>query len=160
MADKITAQTAMKIEKETGLRLCGVGGGAINHIRKLNMSFNCFREISFDEGRKLLIYCVNEYLSAINANEEVRPYLIHYPFTPNDVEIEIFVRQPDNRDVAFGKLAVVFEVYGKVGYRISQEGPLSLKEAHEETYEEAIRVLEEQGSIAEGGKIVLKREVI
>jgi len=44
MADRITAITARKIEMETGLRLCGIGGGAINCIRKLNMSFNCFNE--------------------------------------------------------------------------------------------------------------------
>ncbi len=160
MADKITAQTAIKIEKETGLRLCGVGGGAINHIRKLNMSFDYCKEISFEEGRRLLVYCVNEYLSAINSNEEIRSHLIHYPFTPKDLEIKIFIRRPDHREVAFGKLAVVSEVSGKVKYKISQPDPVVLEQIHEETYEEAVKVLEAEGSIAEGGKIILKKKFI
>ena len=89
-ADDITAKTAQKIKDKTGLRLCGTGGGMMDHIRMMAMCFDRYEEITMEEGRELLIYCVNEYLSAINASEELRPDLIHYPFTPKDVTIILY----------------------------------------------------------------------
>ncbi len=142
IADKITAATAKKIERETSLRPCGAGGGSENnHLRKLNMSFHCFKEINIDHGRQLITYCVNEYLAAINSNEEIRSSLIHFPFTPNDVEIHIFIRQPDNRDVPPGNLSIVSEREGKVAYKVFESDPFTLKRIHEETFEEAMRLV-------------------
>ena len=106
------------------------------------MSFDCYNEITMDQGRELLIYCVSEYLSAINSNEKIRPYLIHYPFTPKDVEIRIFIHRPDHRDVPMGALTVVSEMDGQLVYKILQPDPIVLKRIHEEPYEEAVEILE------------------
>ncbi len=146
MADKITLETAKKIEAEKGLRLCGVGGGAINHIRKLNMSFDCRQEITIEQGRELIVYCVTEYLSAINKNEEIRPYLIHFPFTPKDVEIEIFTYKNDGTEIPVGALSIVCEVDNNVKYKIRQIGVSSIKTTLIETYDEAVRLLEARKS--------------
>lgn len=146
MADRITHATAKKIESSTGLRLMGTGGGAINHIRKLNMAFMHLGKLQVDQGRELVVYCVNEYLSAINANEEIRPFLIHYPFTPEDVEIEIFVYQSDRYDVPIGDLAVIAEAYGKVVYKIRKPYPDILERTRVETYDEAVSLLEAKKS--------------
>lgn len=53
IADQITARTTKKIEAETGLRLMGTGGGMMNHIRMIAMSFACLKEITLEEGREL-----------------------------------------------------------------------------------------------------------
>lgn len=142
MADGITSATAQKIERETALRLIGTGGGAIDHIRKLNMSFEYLGEMSVDQARELLVYCVDGYLSAINEHEQIRPHLIHYPFTPNDVEITIFISQRDRRKVPVGALAVVSERKGVLNYDTRQEGTNFTKTIHEETYEEAFKIVE------------------
>lgn len=142
IADQITGETAKKIEKQTGLRLIGTGGGsASGHLRELNMSFQYSQAMNMKRGRKLLIYCVNEYLAAINGNEEIRAHLIHFPFTPEDVEINIFIRQPDNSVVPIGSLVAVSERSGKLSYHTRQPDPIIMKKIHEETFEEALKLV-------------------
>lgn|SRR3569832_440415 len=141
-ADQVSKETARKIEKETGLRLMGTGGGSESQrLRKLNLSLQCSKEITLEEGRKLITYCVSEFLTNINKNEEIKPHLIHFPFTPPDVEIHIFIRQPDNKDVPLGSLAAVSEVRGQVSYDIREPFPVVLKQIHEETFEEALKLV-------------------
>lgn len=144
IADKITAEVAKKIETQTGLKLSGVGGGAIEHIRKLNMSFECRGMFSMEQGRELVLYCVKEYLSAINSSEEIRPHLVHYPFTPNDIEITIYIRQTDGREVPLGDLAIVNSVEGMVEYYVKQPGAPSIRIDCKETYEESVSILESE----------------
>jgi hypothetical protein len=142
IADVITARTAQKIESETGLVLSGVGGGMMDQVRMMAMSFDCFGEISMEQGRELVIYCVNEYLSAINANIEIRPYLIHYPFSSKDVQIRIFINSKNGKEVGSGNLSIVTEINGKVSYKIRDPESQRLRIIHEEAYEEAVKILE------------------
>jgi hypothetical protein len=76
-ADVITAQVAKKIQQETGLRPIGTGGGMMDHIRMMALSFAHYGLVNMEEGRELVIYCIQEYLTAINACEEIRDNLIH-----------------------------------------------------------------------------------
>lgn len=145
IAAKITAKIAAKIEHETGLRLIGTGGGMMHHVRMMAMSFAYYGEIDIEQGRELVVYCVNEYLLAINTNEEIKPYLIHFPFTPKDVEIRIFVSKRNGAEVEVGKFEGVSEIDGSLIYYIKQPGFPSIRKVHEETYEEALAVLEMQG---------------
>jgi ribose 5-phosphate isomerase RpiB len=56
IADKITAEVAKKIEKETNLHLCGTGGGMMNEIRMMAMSFDYCNELTIEQARELLVY--------------------------------------------------------------------------------------------------------
>lgn len=141
-ADAVTFKTALKIREETGLTLIGTGGGgSLEQLRKLNMCFQQKGELSVKQARKLIVYCVNEYLSAINSNEKLKPYLTHSPFTPADIEIKIFIFKKDQTDVDEGVLSVVSEMGGKIKYRPQLEG-LGLGIYQEETFEEAVKILE------------------
>ncbi len=143
IANDITSKTARIIQQERGLCLIGTGGGAgiEGHLRKLNMSFVHNGELSMEEGRELVVYCVQEYLEAINGNEKIRPHLVHYPFTPRDVEIAIFIHRQDGRQAPIGFLSVVAGLYGQISYSINQPGPKTLKKVHQETYEEAVQLV-------------------
>ena len=138
IADRTTALAATKIEKETGLRLIGTGGRMMDQIRMMGMSFHYLGEMSIEKGRELLIYCIDEYLSAINSNEQMRGHLSHYPFTCKDIEIRIFVSKPDSTDVPIGDLSVIGAYDGCLTYKIRQSGAAALKRIYEETYEEAL----------------------
>ena len=144
MADRITAKTAKKIEKETGLRLCGTGGGMMNHIRMMAMSFDCSHEIDIEQARELVLHCANEYLNAINSNEEIRPHLVQYPFMPKNVQIDIFIHPSDQREIPTGSLVVVSTSYGMISYMVRGTGSERLKDVHEETYEEAVKIVEQK----------------
>ena len=63
----------------------------MDDIQMMAMSFNYYEEVNLKTARELTIYVINEYLSAINSNKELRPYLHEYPFTAKNVEIRIFI---------------------------------------------------------------------
>jgi len=143
-AHAITAQVARKIKEEAGLRLIGTGGGMMGHIRMMAMSFAHYGGVTMEEGRELVVYCVQEYLAAINACEEIRDHLIHYPFTPRDIEIRLFIRGPKNEEVPIGEFNVVEIINGRLDYHIEQPGLPSMKRVHRENYQEAVKIIEEQ----------------
>src|SRR5690348_9149685 len=74
IADKITNRTAEKLKKEKKIILIGIGGRMMDDIQMMAMSFNYYQEVNLEQARELLIYAVNEYLSDINNNQDVRPY--------------------------------------------------------------------------------------
>jgi len=137
IADRITGRTMLKIEKETKLIFVGFGGGAMHNIRLLSMSFDYYQEVDLDQARELLLYAVDTYLEEINKDQEVRPYLITYPFTAANVEIQIFFYQPDRRDLGPGKIYYSSAIDGIFDFYIPGKEQYSRETFSEETYEEA-----------------------
>ena len=117
-------------------------------VRMMAMSFSYDHEITIEQGRELLIYCVEKYLSAINFNEEIRPYLKNYPFEPKNIEINIFVHQPNHHNVSVGAISVVGAIKGILDYNVRQVGPPVIKQVYKETYQEALEMLAQKGSRA------------
>ena len=144
VADKITARTAKKLKQEKGLILIGTGGGMMNDIKMMMMGFNYYKVIDMDEARKLLIYCVEEYLNAINSDEKVRPYLHNYPFTAENIEIKIFFYKPDGSNVAPNEISVATANEGRMAYSIDDPEKHTLKRIHRESYEEALKIVSSQ----------------
>lgn len=142
IADKITAETAIKLEKEKGLILAGTGGGMMHDIQEMSMAFHFYyKSVDTKTARELLVYSVEEYLSAINSNEKVRPYLHNYPFTSQNVEIVIYFYNPDRSDVSLGKLSIAAAKPRKVVYYIDYPEKHTIKAVYEETYQDALKVV-------------------
>jgi len=91
IANRITHQVAAKLKKEKDLQPVGTGGGMMHDIYMMALSFDYEKEVDLSKARELLVYVVDNYLSAINSNEEVRPYLHDYPFTAKNIQIRIWV---------------------------------------------------------------------
>jgi hypothetical protein len=68
LADQITKNTALKLRKEKGLVLAGTGGGMMDDVNFMFMSFDYFQEVDVDKARTLLVEAAQEYLSAINTD--------------------------------------------------------------------------------------------
>jgi hypothetical protein len=122
MADSLTAQTAKKLAKEKGLVLCGTGGGMIDDIKRMSMGFDYYKEVDLNSARQLLVGTVSEYLTAINNDEELRPFLHNYPFTSKNVEICIWIYKPDRKDLPPGKIAYLCARNGKLSYYAERPG--------------------------------------
>jgi len=149
IAYKITYQTAKKLRREKGLFLCGTGGGMIDDIKIMSMAFHFYRPLAIEAFRSLLLYAVEEYLAAINGSEEVRPYLHNYPFTPNNIEIVIFLRNRDNSSLPPGEIDVAAARFGKFTYsaddvEATKQGKSWSKDVHIETFEEAVQICRRQ----------------
>lgn len=142
IAHKITAQTAKKLEQEKGLILAGTGGGMMDDIKMMMMSFEYRKVVNLETARKLLVECVEEYASAINASEKVRPYLHNYPFTFENIEIEIIFRNSDGSKVSLDEINVASANEGRMSYYMDDPEQYSLKLLHEETYEEALEAID------------------
>lgn len=143
LANEVRNQAAIKIAKETYLVPYGTMGQMMYDIQKLGLAFLCYQDIELTHARELLVDAVDSMVGEINANEKIRPYLFNYPFKASNIEIRIFLRNPDGSDVSPGKLSVIEAIDGILEYRIdnSQTNLFTLIQA--ETYEEAKGKLEQ-----------------
>jgi hypothetical protein len=142
IADKITEQTAKKLKEQKGLSLAGTGGQMMDDIQMMMMGFNLYNVVDIETARQLLVDSVQEYLSAINSNEEIRPHLHNYPFTAQNVEIVIYFYSPDGSKVPLGEITIAAANQGKVVYYIDDPEKHTIKSLHEETYEEVLKLVE------------------
>ena len=144
-ANKVTREVARKLKQEKGLHCAGKGGAMMSDIQEMALSFDLFQEVDLSEARELLVYATTEYLNAINQSREVRPYLHNYPFLPENVKIMIWIHKPDGHDVPIGSIDFMSSVNGRLIYKMTTSiQPYSNKKIHEETYEEALKILKDQ----------------
>lgn len=140
LAHQITAQTAKKLEKSHKLVLVGTGGQMMHDIQMMMMGFNYYQVVDIPNARQLLVDAVESYLTAINSNEKVRPYLHTYPFTAKNIEISIYFYQPNGNSAPLGQLSIAAANEGKVTYFTHDLNSHRLKEIQEETYQEAFNL--------------------
>lgn len=93
IAMKVELKTINEIESKYGLRFCGSGGGMMDCVRLMSLSFNCNKPMSMIASNELVSKCVYLYLDNINNNEEIQPHLCDRPFKPSNVQIIIFFQQ-------------------------------------------------------------------
>jgi hypothetical protein len=141
IADRITVKTALKLKKEKGLNLIAIGGGMMHDIQRMSMEFNFYKVVDMKMARELLVYSVEEYLSAINSSEKVRQYLHNYPFTSQNVKIVIYFYNQDRFKVPSGKISIVAARRGTIEFFIDDPEINNIKSIHEETYQEALKTV-------------------
>lgn len=137
LSNEVTFKTAMKLKKEKGLIPCGFGGGSVDCIRMLAISFDYRLPLSIEEGRKLLIEAVHEFVDAINSNEQIRPYLVSYPFGIECVEIRIFVQDDKGNSIASTEADVFCCTKGICEYEVMNKERTGLNTVFKETFAEA-----------------------
>ena len=140
IADGITAKTGKKLEKEKGLLLIGTGGQMMNDIQMMMMGFNFYQGIDLKTARKLIVYVISEYLSQINNNKDVRPYLHEYPFAAKNVDIVIFIYHPDGSRLPQEKIYCISTNNGSIYYYRRGQKQYTEETLCEETYEEALKL--------------------
>lgn len=141
IADAILRKVATELKHETELRPVGNMGQMLGDVERLGLSFFYYKNIDIVEGRKLLVQAVNAMLTEVNQEKRIHPYLCRYPFLPRNIEIEIFLRNPDGRDVPQGNLWIVRADRGYLEYRIDHPTTKRLVTIYKETYEEAVQRL-------------------
>ncbi len=148
MADNITAQTAKILTKRHQLDVIGTGGGCMDHVNMLALSFLIYRPLTVESAREIIVDCVEEFLFQINSNEEIRPYLKNYPFTPKELKISIFSHTEKNEAVYDPYISVVSNstrhdsTQTMLWFRTkAPDQPFGYKTEIEEDYQEALRIV-------------------
>ena len=129
-----------QLKKEKNLNVIESGWGlrGRENIRCMHCGFQYFNEITIEEARKLLMDTVNLYLKSINENEGIRPFMDNYPFGPENIEIRIFIYNPNDPKPRADKLRVIKIVDGILKYMIGDEHRTTI---YKESYQEALSKL-------------------
>jgi hypothetical protein len=137
IVNQIRFKAAKFIEKEKGLKPCGTGAQMMFEVKMLALAFVYNQPIDIQQGRELLVYATETFLSMINEDERIHSYLFNYPFEPKNVEIEIYIRNPTNSFVEPGKLCLVSTQEGKCTYHVRDTKTGRLENIYKETFQEA-----------------------
>lgn len=113
------------------------GIAAQNEVKMLMLAFTYNKPIEIEEGRKLIVHAVETFVSMINNDERIHPYLYNYPFESKNVQIEIYIKNPDYSSVEPEKICILSAAEGNVEYEVRDSTTLRLKTIHEETFSEA-----------------------
>jgi hypothetical protein len=149
------AQAAKEISAKYHMSCIGSGGAMHEKVEMSFLSFTIYQPLNKDALRCLLINCVEDFLKIINTNEELRPHLIHYPFTEKEIKLEIFPKYPNGREVFDPIPWVISASNGKIIYRTqTPEGKIKYedKQVDEESFEEARKIVQQQGNNCESRK--------
>lgn len=117
IADKITDKTADELKKSESLRLIGTGGQMMDNIKLMRMIFQLRKELDIDGARVLLLKAAHLYLTNINQNHEIRPYLVQAPFTIKNIEISVFFCRADGSTSPTQKLISASIIDGILSYK-------------------------------------------
>jgi hypothetical protein len=139
IADEITERTAKELKAEKNLYLVGTGGQMMDDIQMMAMSFYYYQEVDLKAARELIVYVINKYLLAINSNKEIRPSLHEYPFTAKNVEIRIWVFEPNGSNPPLDKIHYISAIDGSLAYYLDLPETYSRQVICEETYEKALQ---------------------
>ena len=145
IADGITYRVKKQLKTIPGLLCVGTGGGMMEHIYRMSMSFHLLREVDLPEARRILVYITTEYLKEINSSKRVRPYLKDYPFKATNLEIRVWIQKENNDDVGPDQIDYMAAYRGTLTYDLPlKPGSYVEQILHEETYEEALKIVQEE----------------
>lgn len=95
-ATELMADVAKMLEcRHPEMVLMGDVGGMAETVNVIGLVFCIRGPQSKEHLRYLLVDSVEALLAAFNRHESLRPHLKHYPLTPNEIEISIFVEFKD-----------------------------------------------------------------
>ncbi len=142
IANEISSKVAKKLAKKHQMDWIGEGGGMMGSVYMIGLSFQIDHSLDRDEARARIVDCVEELLAAINANEEIRPFLKSYPFTTKNVQVAIFSILADGRDVVDPYIKVVsVDQNDYVTFRTEEPNRIAYKNKYREPYIEALTML-------------------
>lgn len=134
--------------KKYGVVLWGQGGGFMDQINEISLTFYIQKEMRVKEMRELIINLSCDFLKQINSNDEIRQYLAEYPFTSKRLDLAVaifnskktYITNPGNTKE---KLALGVLNKDNICYTIKNEEEQFLQKVYKETFEEALEKVQE-----------------
>jgi len=153
----IMNKKAEQLSNEDGMDCIGSGGSMRDKVSRVTMMFQIKRRVEIDEARLLCVHCVEDLKNALNANEELQVYLSPYPFPSSATEISIhFIEKLEGlfeygfirygcAYLGTGGISIVQAHGGYIYYGSYNSRTRMLEDYYEETYEDALQMLQDQG---------------
>ncbi len=135
--------------REYGVFCCGGGGGFMETINHFDLTYDLKGKKTIEELRVILVFLTEDMLSQINTDKGMHPYLVTYPFKPENIRQSIILQ--DRRGRGFrnpgkGK-ELIFSACsskGTISYNFANDEETYLQTLYEEPYEEAYEIVKQQ----------------
>ncbi len=145
--DRFLATLSKKIKKKWNVIGVSMGGNMRDGIEDFAFLLHRYKRVNLEEARRLEIEITEMLVNEINANEKLRPYMKHYPYTPSHVRTKIEFQPKAYDRFTDGSLCSVSQENHKLQYHVSEVqkgggwllGPFFLSE---ESYEEAQKLVQ------------------
>jgi len=146
MLYRFIRRTGKILEKKYQIRQSATGIGGMDKVWLMSIDFDRYGDpINEQEARKLIIACVDDFLEAVNNDEELRPFLQDFPFTAKNLELRIFNFDKNQELQSFPFIAIVTDSRGKIGFLTKDPNiKYGYKTDTEETYDEAVAILKQE----------------
>lgn len=145
----ILGKASKAIKKKYGLRPFGTGAAMPGGVVKvLILAFETRDQLSREELRGLLVNSAQELITQAQINGKIEQFLEKPPFEMKNVEIVIFNRDKNGRDLCDPEISTARINGDNLIYKTNDpEDEFRYKNRYEETYEEALAILQSQGRI-------------
>lgn len=128
--------------RKYGFEVAGTGGSFTTDIRSVYLMYVCKQHLSLQQARRLYVSVVEDLVTRLNANRNIRPFLHEYPITGKNIEIDLSFENRDGTSFKNNEVAFISNMDGKgIVYYVSQEGSDRIEILHRESYEEALRIV-------------------
>lgn len=158
-----------EMEEKYGLHCYGSGGEMPHNVKSIKVLFTKTQTLDVSEARKLEVTALQSLLKKVNDHEKIQPFLEVSPFTLEQVRVSISFRTKSGDRPFGGAVAFVCTGKGKIYYDAAEmvyQSPTPVIDArnpknvirrfikgywddtlvslHEETYEEALKIVGSQ----------------
>jgi len=145
--DKFAIKVSKELAKKYGLNYSGIGGGATKEGVWLVKTHFIFKglPLDIDQGRKIIVPMLEEFLTEINENKDIRSLLRDYPFTPKNIDIVIICHDFDNETIYDHYLDTITASNREIGFFTRDpENKHKYKLEMYEPYEEALEKVKQK----------------
>lgn len=146
MAKGIMEEMSKVLPKKYGMEVVSTTAGLARSVNVLGLGFQIDGPLTKEQLREILVNCEEEFLARVNQNENIRPYLKNYPFTSENIELDIYVQDSQTGlEAVDPNISVASISNGCVVYCSEFKDPKTpgYKSKEVESYEDALRIVKE-----------------
>lgn len=142
---KFKKSQALLLSGQYNMSCCMEGGSTTRQVKKIALGFQINRKLSRDEGRAIVIDCVNQIIKNVRASQELKPYLLPEGFNEKNVKVVIFINtddepyDPEISVFSYSSGSISFSTYAK------NQTKAGFYNSYDEPYAQAVAILEKQG---------------
>ena len=137
---QVRSQTIKEINKKFGAVCGATDGGGVYGVESIGMSFKIPENMEINDARKIIVESAQIFLNNINSSTKLKKHMVKYPFEPKDIHLLFFTKNRNKEELG------AFDLFlGNVSYDMRVlEKPHSFEVIHEESFEEALKIVETQ----------------
>lgn len=121
------------------------GGAMRDDIKKFNLGFISNKVLNIEQARIEFIQALENLLSIINSDKEIRPFLHDYPFEAKNIYLSLVFKKTNGKYVDQPNISYVFLNTSKeeILYYIYDEECEKIVCYHQESYQDGLRIYNE-----------------